>query len=94
MEQKAREFCNGYETFSDGCVMMKGGIVTVIPKGEILGERKVKFVFENAYYRFTKNAEDNKMYLKVFASDLETKDTESLLLKYPASRVDILEYRR
>lgn len=94
MAQKERQDCNGYETFVNGGLLMRGGTVVVtLPSNHLLDE-KATFVFENAYYEITKSPDDNKNYFRVYAADVETEDTRSLLFKYPHDEIKTVEYRR
>ena len=94
MAQKERQSCNGYETFVNGGLMMKGGTVVVTLPSDYLLDEKATFIFENAYYEITKNPDNNRYYFRVYAADLETEDTKSLLFKYPHDEIKTFEYRR
>lgn len=94
MAQKVREDCTGYQTFTNGGLLMEGGTITVTVPSDYLFDRQATLVFENAYYTIKRSIDDNKYYFRVFASDLKTENTESVLFKYPLDKIKTFEYRR
>ena len=94
MAQKERWDCNEYHTYENGGRMMKGGTVIVTLPSDYLLDGKATLVFENAYYGIRRSNDNFRYYFRVFDAGSETKDTESLLFKYPYDKIKTFEYRR